>query len=114
MDVPAHVRYICTAYILFADLTELKAHFHGLLRSMPDDYMQTIVTLQKYFTDDQLRIVLNSDNSTIANKLILDYLIEGISCKEELRDIYDQLDNINRSHDSISKRYGQSCYCTQL
>ena len=106
------VTYICTMYILFADLTELKAHFHGLLCLMPDDYIQTLVTLQKYFTDDQLRAVLSSDNSTIANKIILDYLIEGISCKEELRDICDQLDNINRSHDWISKRYGQFCYCT--
>ena len=95
-------------YYLIADLTELKAFFHDLLYVMPDDYVRTIGKLKNYFTDDQIYAVLSSDNSTKANKIIMNCLIEGISCKEELLDVYDQMESICGSEwkSVINKRFG--------
>ena len=66
---------------------------------MPDDYELTVGKLQNYFSDDQICVILSSSNSTIANKLILDYLIERMSSREELLDLCDQLESITTSHD---------------
>ena len=81
------------------DFTELRAHYHNILHLMPDDYELTVGKLQNYISFDQICIILSSSNSTIANKLILDYLIERISCREELLDLCNQLENITTSHD---------------
>ena len=81
------------------DFTELRAHYHNILHLMPDDYELTVGKLQNYISFDQICVILSSSNSTIANKLILDYLIERMSCREELLDLCDQLDSIATSHD---------------
>ena len=84
---------------LLPDFTELKAHYHTILHLMPDDYELTIGKLLNYISDDQICAILSSSNSTIANKIILDCLIERMSCREELLDLCDQLENITTSHD---------------
>ena len=66
---------------------------------MPDDYELTVGKLQNYISFDQICIILSSSNSTIANKLILDYLIERMSCREELLNLCDQLESITTSRD---------------
>ena len=66
---------------------------------MPDDYELTVGKLQNYISFDQICVILSSSNSTIANKLILDYLIERMSCREELLDLCDQLESITASLD---------------
>ena len=81
------------------DFTELRAHYHNILHLMPDDYELTVGKLQNYISFDQICVILSSSNSTIANKLILDYLIERMSCREELLDLCDQLESITTSHD---------------
>ena len=65
---------------------------------MPDDYEATVGKLQNYINDDQICAILSSGNPTIANKLILDCLIQRISYKEELLNLCDQLESINASH----------------
>ena len=85
--------------MFIADFTELRAHYHNILRLMPDDYELTVGKLQNYISFDQICVILSSSNSTIANKLILDYLIERMSCREELLDLCDQLESITTSHD---------------
>ena len=66
---------------------------------MPDDYELTVGKLQSYISDDQICAILSSSNSTLANKIILDCLIERMSCREELLDLCNQLENITTSHD---------------
>ena len=66
---------------------------------MPDDYEATVGKLQNYINDDEICAILSSSNPTIANKLILDCLIQRMSCKEELLDLCDQLESIIASHD---------------
>ena len=66
---------------------------------MPDDYEVTVGKLQNCFSFDQICVILSSSNSSIANKIILDNLIERMSCREELLDLCDQLESIVTSHD---------------
>ena len=65
---------------------------------MPDNYEQSVGKLQNYISDDQICMILSSSNSTTANKMILDCLIERMSCREELLDLCDQLESISTSH----------------
>ena len=76
------------------DFTKLKPR---ILHLMPDDYEPTIGKLQDYISDDQICSILSSSTSTIANKIILDCLIERISCEEQLLDLCDQLESITTS-----------------
>ena len=64
---------------------------------MPDDYELTIGKLQNYISVDQICAILSSSNSSTANKMILDGLIERMTCKEELLDLCDHLDLIATS-----------------
>ena len=66
---------------------------------MPYDYELTVGKLLNYINDDQICVILSSGNSTIANKLILDCLIERMTCREELLDLCDQLEKIITLHD---------------
>lgn len=95
--------------------TEFKAHYHTILRLLPDDYQMTAGKLVNYINDDQICAILSSNNSTIANKMILDCLIERLSCTEELLDVCVQLENIITSHDMrivINKiRLGKYRHC---
>ena len=90
---------IYCVYICITDFTKLKAHYHTILRLMPVDYELSAGKLVNCISDDQMCTILNSNNSTVANKIILDYLIERISCREELLDLCDQLEKITTSHD---------------
>ena len=65
---------------------------------MPDNYEQSVEKLQNYISDDQICMILSSSNSTKANKIIFDCLIERMSCREELLDLCDQLETISTSH----------------
>ena len=81
------------------DFAQVKAHYHTILRLMPDDYILTIGKLQDYIDDDQICAILSCTNHTIANKMILDCLIERMSCGEDLLDLCTQLEGITSSHD---------------
>ena len=67
---------------------------------MPDEYELSVGKLVNYISDDHIGTILSSSNASVANKLILDCLIERISCKEELLDLCDQLESVITSHDS--------------
>ena len=82
---------------MFADFAPLKARYHTILQLMPDNYEKSVGKLQEYINDDQSCVILNSSNSTAANKIILDCLIERMSCREELFDLCCQLETITTS-----------------
>ena len=85
--------------ISITDFTKLKAYYHTILHLMPDEYELSVGKLVNYISDDQIGTILSSSNASVANKLILDCLIERISCKEELLDLCDQLESVITSHD---------------
>jgi len=65
---------------------------------MSDNYEQSVGKLQNYISDDQICMILSSSDSSTANKIILDGLIERMSCREELLDLCDQLETISTSN----------------
>ena len=90
--------HLCISYV-YIDFNVLEAHYHSILHLIPDEYELTIGKLQNYISDDQICTILNSSNSTLANKVILDCLVERISCREGLLDLCDQLESITASSD---------------
>ena len=90
---------ILLLFVFTTDFTEIKTHYHNILHLMPVEYELTVGKLQNYLTFDQICVILSSSDSTIANKMILDYLIERLSCREELLDFCNQLESIGTSHD---------------
>ena len=64
---------------------------------MPDNYEQSVGVLQSYISDDQICMILCSGSPSSANKMILDCLIERMSCSEEILDLCDQLEMISMS-----------------
>jgi len=58
---------------------------------MPINFRLTIEKFKDYLSDDQIAIMLHSSNFVSANKNIINILIEGITCKGELENFYDQL-----------------------
>ena len=91
--------YYLSVYNYLTDFTELKAHYQTILHLMPDDYELTVDKLVNYISDEQICVILSSSNSTIANKIILDCLIERMRCREELLDLCDQLEKISSLHE---------------
>ena len=82
-----------------SDFAGLKDHYHTILHLMPDAYALTVGKLQDYISDDKICSILDSSNSTIANKKILDYLIERMRDRRDLLDLCNQLESITTSHD---------------
>ena len=91
--------FILPLHTYITDFIVLKAYYHTVLQLMPDEYELTLGKLQDYISVDQICAILSSSNSTSANKIILDCLIERMSYKEELLDLCHQLENITISHD---------------
>ena len=81
-------------FICITDFNELKAHYHTILRLMPDDYEVTVGKLQNYITFDRICTILSSNNFTIANKMILDCLIERMRHRIDMLDLCDALEHI--------------------
>ena len=61
---------------------------------MPDEYEVTVGKLQKYITFDHICTILNSSNFTVANKMILDCLIEQMRHRIDMLDLCDALELI--------------------
>ena len=55
-------------HVCITDFAKLKAHYHTILRLMPDDYELTVGKLVNCISDDQICTILSSSNSTVANK----------------------------------------------
>ena len=85
--------------LYITDFTELKVQYHNILQLLPDNYELTVGKLLDYINDDKICAILSSGNSAVANKIILDCLIERMTCKEELLDLCHQLENVAMSHD---------------
>ena len=81
--------------LLLNSFTELQSHYSVLVRSMPDDYMNTVSQLERHLTGDHIGSILECRDVFTANQRILDCLIEQIYTKEGLLDFCNWLSVIN-------------------
>ena len=81
----------------------LKSQYSEILQSLSNDYEQTLDIIQDNLTDDQICGVLSCSESTTANKLILDSLIQKITCRADLIELCNQLQQI------IPSSHGLGC-----
>ena len=87
-------------FIDYLDFAGLKEHYHTILHLMPNYYQPTIAKLQDCISDDQICVILSSSNSTDANKIILDCLIDRMKYRKDLLVLCDQLESIITSHEA--------------
>ena len=89
--------YITVTYVTQISLySELIIILH-ILHLLPDNYELNVGKLLNCISNDQICAILSRSNSTIANMILLDCLIEKMSCREELLDLCCQLENITTS-----------------
>ena len=78
-------------YILTAGFTELQSHYSVLVRSMPDDYMNSVSQLERHLTGDHIGTILECKDVFTANQRILDCLIEQLENREDIFYLCDKL-----------------------
>ena len=83
-----HYCCIVSCHLGFA---ELQSHYSVLVRSMPDDYMNTVSQLERHLTGDHIGSILECRDVFTANQRILDCLIEQLDNKEDTFDLCDKL-----------------------
>jgi len=71
-----------------------KLKYDSIVQSLPSDYLKTLQVVQDHLTDDQICNVLTTLNYTIANKTILNCLLEKVKCKEDVLEFCHQLEKI--------------------
>ena len=67
----------------------LRSHYSALVRSMPEDYMNTIGRLESHLSGDHIGSILECKDVVTANQRILDCLIEQICTEQELLNFCD-------------------------
>ena len=72
----------------------LRSKYDVIVQSLPSDYEKTLQVVQDNLTDDQICDVLTSPNYTIANKTILNYLMEKVKCTANIAEFCDLLEKI--------------------
>ena len=77
---------------------ELQSHYNILVRSMPDEYMNTVSQLECHLTGDHIGdhigSILECKDVFTATQRILDCLIVQKNTKEDLLDFYNWLSAI--------------------
>ena len=66
---------------------------------MPKDYSQTLNLLKQNITDDEMACILETDNPDLANRKILNCLIQKMKNREQMLDFCDQLEKVITSQD---------------
>ena len=90
------IRIPCKAVfnISFAGFIEIKKHYHDILHLMPDNYEQTLHKLQSVITGDETAEILEIVSPDIANKKILDCLIQKMENREHMLDFCEHLEKV--------------------
>ena len=92
----AYVRACVHAYVVltYMPTDSSRSHYSVLVRSMPDDYMNTVSQLERHLTGDHIGSILECTDVFTANQRILDCLTDQINTKEGLLDLCNWLSTI--------------------
>ena len=72
-------------------LDALKERFDLIVAALPSSYRETLLLLQDKFTDQQISMIMDSPDYYAANKLILNYLLERVRCKDDVIELCEFL-----------------------
>ena len=92
----------------------LKSRYDTIFQSLCTDYEQTLDTIQDQLTDDQICQVLICSDHKIANKVILDCLIEKIKCVTDFIELCDQLQLLIPSSPCLTDVVGEIQMCMYI
>ena len=67
----------------------MRSHYSALVRSMPDNYRNTLSKLEFYLSGDHIGSILECRDVFTANQRILDCVIEQICTEQELLNFCD-------------------------
>ena len=95
--VASYVVNINLLLYCFIGFQILQSHYSVLVRSMPDDYMNTVSQLECHLTGDHIGSILECKDVFTANQRILNCLIEQINTNEGLLDFCEQLKSITNT-----------------
>ena len=76
------------------DLKELHKYYSDIVRSLPDDYMESVQQLLHILTDEQICSILGCTSSLDANQMLTDCLIEKVESKLNILDFCENLEKI--------------------
>jgi len=82
---------ICAYVYTLLGFAELQSHYSVLVRSMPDDYMNTVNQLERHLTGDHIGSILECTDVFTANQRILDCLIEQLGGEKDAFDLCNWL-----------------------
>ena len=74
---------------------ELQSHYSVLVRSMPDDYMNTVSQLERHLTGDHIGSILECMDVFTANQRLLDCLIVQLEGEKDAFDLCNWLSVIH-------------------
>ena len=78
-------------------MKELQKFYSDIVRSLPDDFMQSIQQLQHVLTDEQIGSILECTSPLAANQNLVDCLVKNVENKESILDFCDHLEKIKNS-----------------
>ena len=109
---------MCDIVLRILDFHLLKLKYKEILECFPKNFHQSLQKLQDKLSDDQMCTILNSSTPDIANKMILDCLIDRIKCREDLLDLCDQLDRLTDISPGVKCLINEirqgCCLCTYI
>ena len=73
--------------------------YNDILHLMPKDFIQTLNVLQQDITVDEIAFILKSDDHDVANRKILNCLIQKMKNREQMLDFCGQLEKLITSQD---------------
>ena len=85
----------------FLHHVDFELKYKEMLECFPKDFHQSLQKLEDKLSDDQMCTILNCSTPHIANKMILDYLLDSMKCREDLLDLCDQLDRLTDNSPSL-------------
>ena len=85
--------------MLYVDFIEVQLHYDAILHLMPQDYGLTLDRLRPNITDDEMAPILGIDDHNLANRKILNCLIQKLKNREQMLDFCDQLEKVITSQD---------------
>ncbi|XP_065900440.1 uncharacterized protein [Dysidea avara] len=73
------------------DLSELRSRYDDIIKNMPDNYYETVQLLERELCDTHISSIFDCSHFTAANQIILECLIEQVTCKSDILDLCESL-----------------------